>query len=52
MEDNGIVWKIPWSKIQFEVEVPSVQNQPELEINNKHVLWYNKVKNTWSQDRY
>jgi hypothetical protein len=33
-----ITWKLPWRKIQFEAEIPGVQNQLELEITDVHPL--------------
>ena len=33
-----IAWKLPWRKIQFESEIPGVQNQLELEITDVHPL--------------
>ncbi|WP_299588934.1 hypothetical protein [uncultured Microbulbifer sp.] len=33
-----IAWKLPWRKIQFEAEIPGVQNQLELEITDAHPL--------------
>lgn len=33
-----ITWKLPWRKIQFEAEIPGVQNQLEQEITDVHPL--------------
>ena len=35
---ESIVWKLPWRKLQFEAEIPGVQNQLELEITEVHPL--------------
>ena len=44
MNTDHISWKIPWRKIEFEAEIPALQNQLELEISNKHILWDKKAK--------
>lgn len=35
---EAIDWKLPWRKLQFDAEIPGVQNQLELEITELHPL--------------
>lgn len=39
MSIEEIKWKLPWRAIQFEAEIPGVQNQIESEITESHPLW-------------
>ena len=44
MKIDHISWKIPWRKLQFEAEIPAMQNQLELEVSKKHMLWNKNAK--------
>ena len=40
--NNELTWKLPWRGIQFDADIPHVQNQLESEITEKHPLWDTK----------
>jgi hypothetical protein len=42
MSIETIKWKLPWRAIQYEAEIPGVQDQLNSEITDKHPLWGTK----------
>ncbi len=44
MENDEITWLSPWRKIEYDAEIPGIQNQLELEISKEHQLWSMEAK--------